>query len=67
MVWLTVYKKVFSPLFYSLGFRCRFEPSCSEYFQQATQKYGPFRGSVKGMWRILRCNSFNPHFGYDPV
>ena len=35
---------------------CRFEPSCSEYFIQAVNKYGPLRGACKGAWRICRCN-----------
>jgi putative membrane protein insertion efficiency factor len=44
---------------------CKFEPSCSEYFIQAVQKYGPFRGGCRGVWRICRCNPWN-HGGYDP-
>ena len=44
---------------------CRFHPSCSDYFIQAVQKYGPLRGSAKGMWRICRCNPWN-RGGYDP-
>jgi putative membrane protein insertion efficiency factor len=44
---------------------CRFEPSCSEYFIQAVQKYGPLRGACKGAWRICRCNPFC-HGGFDP-
>jgi len=48
-----------------LGNHCRFEPSCSNYFIQAVEKYGPIVGSWKGALRILRCN---PCFrgGYDP-
>ena len=44
---------------------CRFEPSCSEYFIQAVQKYGPLRGACKGAWRICRCNPFC-RGGIDP-
>jgi len=44
---------------------CRFHPSCSDYFIQAVEKYGPLRGSAKGMWRICRCNPWN-RGGYDP-
>ena len=44
---------------------CRFEPSCSQYFFEAVQKYGPLKGTLKGIWRILRCNPWNPG-GYDP-
>jgi hypothetical protein len=45
---------------------CRFYPSCSHYGYQAIYKYGAFKGSVMAVWRILRCNPFNPG-GYDPV
>jgi putative membrane protein insertion efficiency factor len=44
---------------------CRFEPSCSEYFIQAVNKYGPLRGACKGSWRICRCNPFTQG-GFDP-
>jgi putative membrane protein insertion efficiency factor len=44
---------------------CRFEPSCSEYFIQAVNKYGPLRGGCKGVWRICRCNPFSQG-GFDP-
>ena len=45
---------------------CRFYPSCSHYGYQAVYKYGAFRGSAMAVWRVLRCNPFNPG-GYDPV
>lgn len=44
---------------------CRFHPSCSEYFIEAVNKYGPVRGACKGAWRICRCNPWN-RGGYDP-
>jgi putative membrane protein insertion efficiency factor len=44
---------------------CRFEPSCSEFFILAVQKYGPLRGACKGAWRICRCNPFCQG-GFDP-
>jgi putative membrane protein insertion efficiency factor len=44
---------------------CRFQPSCSEYFILAVHKYGPLRGACKGVYRICRCNPWNPG-GYDP-
>jgi uncharacterized protein len=46
-------------------FRCPFQPSCSVYFTQAVHKHGPLRGTVKGIWRICRCNPWNQG-GYDP-
>ncbi len=35
---------------------CRFYPSCSQYAVLAIEKYGVFRGSIKAILRILRCN-----------
>ncbi|MCX6346630.1 MAG: membrane protein insertion efficiency factor YidD [Actinobacteria bacterium] len=57
------YKKVISPL---LPPSCRFYPSCSTYAMQALEKYGIIKGSIKAIYRILRCNPFNKG-GYDPV
>ncbi len=45
---------------------CRFYPSCSHYGYQAIYKYGVIKGSLMAIWRVLRCNPFNPG-GYDPV
>ncbi|MEJ5239673.1 MAG: membrane protein insertion efficiency factor YidD [Anaerolineales bacterium] len=45
---------------------CRFYPTCSHYGYQAIYKYGAIKGSLMAIWRVLRCNPFNPG-GYDPV
>lgn len=45
---------------------CRFRPTCSEYAAQAIEKYGFIKGTLLGIWRILRCNPFNPG-GDDPL
>ncbi|HPL57959.1 MAG TPA: membrane protein insertion efficiency factor YidD [Flexilinea sp.] len=45
---------------------CRFYPSCSHYAYQAIYKYGAFKGVPMAIWRVLRCNPFNPG-GFDPV
>ncbi len=58
------YRLFISPLM--LPGKCRFTPTCSEYFMQAVEKYGPFRGSWLGIKRILRCNPFHKG-GYDPL
>ena len=50
------YQAAISPM---LGPNCQFRPTCSEYFILAVKKYGPLRGSLKGAWRILRCNPFS--------
>jgi putative membrane protein insertion efficiency factor len=57
-----LYQWLISPL---LGQRCRFYPSCSEYFIGAVRKYGAISGSLRGIWRICRCHPFHPG-GYDP-
>jgi len=62
IAFVRLYQIFLSPL---LGRQCRFHPSCSNYFIQAVQKYGPLRGSIRGLWRICRCNPFNPG-GEDP-
>ena len=45
---------------------CRFYPTCSHYGYQAIYKYGAIKGGWMAIWRVLRCNPFNPG-GYDPV
>lgn len=45
---------------------CRFYPSCSHYGYQAVYRHGLVKGGALAVWRILRCNPFNPG-GYDPV
>ena len=57
------YQVAISPL---LGPRCRFYPTCSCYAQQAITAHGPARGLGLAVWRILRCNPFNPG-GVDEV
>lgn len=34
---------------------CRFEPSCSSYMIMCLQKFGAYRGLVRGLKRIYRC------------
>jgi putative membrane protein insertion efficiency factor len=48
-----------------IGPRCRFQPTCSQYFIEAVQKYGAFRGSWRGLCRIGRCHPWGGS-GYDP-
>jgi hypothetical protein len=57
------YQLALSPL---LGGRCRFHPSCSQYFIDAVRKYGAVRGTLRGLWRVARCHPFHPG-GYDPA
>ncbi len=45
---------------------CRYKPSCSEYFIEALQVHGVWKGSWLGVKRILRCHPWGGA-GYDPV
>ena len=58
-----LYQQTLSPL---LGRQCRFVPTCSEYFIEAVARRGALRGSLLGLWRLLRCNPLG-RGGYDPV
>jgi len=58
-----LYQVLFSPL---LGGRCRYVPTCSEYFIEAVRQRGVIVGALKGLWRILRCHPW-ARGGYDPV
>jgi putative membrane protein insertion efficiency factor len=60
---IRLYQKCLSPIF---GRHCRFTPTCSEYMIDAIKAKGLLKGVCLGIWRILRCNPFNPG-GYDPV
>jgi uncharacterized protein len=52
-----IYQWTLSPL---IGRQCRFEPTCSNYFIGAVQKYGAVRGSWRGVKRIGKCHPFHP-------
>jgi hypothetical protein len=54
------YQAFASPVLAKTGVRCRFQPTCSHYAEQAVQKYGVFEGSVKAGRRLLRCTPFTP-------
>ncbi len=60
---IRLYRRVLSP---ALPRRCKYEPSCSAYAEQAIGEYGILRGLVLAGWRLLRCNPWS-HGGFDPV
>lgn len=45
---------------------CRYLPTCSSYAIEAIERRGIIVGSLKALWRLLRCNPLFPG-GYDPV
>ena len=61
---IRLYQKIISPAL--PPDTCRFYPSCSHYGYQAIYKHGIIKGGWMAVWRVLRCNPFNPG-GYDPV
>ena len=64
LVFIRLYQKTISRVLPSNT--CRFYPSCSHYGYQAVYKYGVLKGGLMAVWRVLRCNPFNPG-GVDPV
>jgi putative membrane protein insertion efficiency factor len=61
---IRLYQKLISPALPTNT--CRFYPTCSHYGYQAIYKHGAIKGTLMAIWRVLRCNPFNPG-GYDPV
>ena len=60
---IRVYRLTLSPI---IGNQCRFLPTCSQYMLDAVDKYGPYRGFLKGLRRISRCHPLGGS-GYDPA
>jgi putative membrane protein insertion efficiency factor len=60
---IALYQRLLSPL---LGSRCRFHPNCSEYARISVARFGPARGGVLAIWRLLRCQPFSEG-GIDEV
>jgi putative membrane protein insertion efficiency factor len=60
-----VYRAVASPLVpQTIGGRCKYHPSCSQYALDALREFGFFRGGFLAAWRLLRCNPWS-HGGVD--
>ena len=60
---IRAYQLLIAPI---LGSSCRYYPSCSHYAAEAVARHGPWRGSVLGLRRVLRCHPWGGS-GYDPV
>ena len=64
---IDVYRARVSPVLGRSGvIRCRFQPTCSHYGEGAIRKYGAVKGSLRTLWRILRCGPWTPAGTYDP-
>lgn len=62
---IRIYQNFISQL---LGnYKCRFNPSCSEYMIEAIEKKGLITGLFLGTKRILSCHPFSKKNGFDPV
>ncbi len=60
---IKLYQELISPFLPSC---CRFYPTCSQYASEAIERFGPFKGGILILWRLLRCQPFS-RGGYDPV
>ncbi|MFH1247107.1 MAG: membrane protein insertion efficiency factor YidD, partial [Candidatus Micrarchaeota archaeon] len=60
-----VHQKRLSPRFNNMGSKCRFYPSCSNYALMAIEKYGFYKGWIKAISRIWRCNPWNNNTHID--
>jgi hypothetical protein len=58
-----LFNSVFAGLFPASN--CRFTPTCSVYCETALHQYGFLKGSLKCIWRLLRCQPLS-RGGYDP-
>ena len=58
---INFHQKVTSPKLNNLNFKCRYEPSCSEYGKLAIIKYGAIKCGWKSIARISKCNPHNHH------
>ncbi|MCY3998568.1 MAG: membrane protein insertion efficiency factor YidD [Flavobacteriaceae bacterium] len=57
------YQRLISPLFPP---KCRFQPTCSAYSLEAFRKYGPIKGFILTVKRLLKCHPWGG-CGHDPV
>jgi len=62
-VLIRAYQLSFSAIF---GRQCRYIPSCSEYADEAIERYGVWAGGWIGVSRMCRCHPWGGD-GLDPV
>ncbi len=64
---IKIYKIFVSPF---LGPKCRYLPTCSEYFIDSLNEYGLIKGIINGTKRIFSCHPIRflgGGEGFDPV
>ena len=61
IVFLNIYIIKFYQYFISpvLGSRCRYLPTCSEYYIESLKTHGIYKGSILSLKRIVSCHPFN--------
>ena len=52
---IKIYQYLLSPM---LGNKCRYLPSCSEYYIESLKTHGLLKGSYLGIKRIMSCHPF---------
>ncbi len=63
IILIKLYQWLISPL---LPNNCRHVPTCSQYVVESIWIWGPFKGALLGIKRLLRCYPWGT-CGYDPV
>ena len=67
IIFIKFYQLIVSPL---LGNKCRYLPTCSEYFIDSLKEFGFFKGCILGTKRILSCHPIKVlggGEGFDPI
>jgi putative membrane protein insertion efficiency factor len=66
LIYIVKFYQIFLSLFLGRN-KCRFYPTCSNYFIESVKKKGCIIGIYYALIRIAKCNPFSRKFGYDPV
>ena len=65
LLFVRAYRLLLSPIVpQTIGGRCKYHPSCSQYALDALREFGFWRGAILAAWRLLRCHPWS-HGGVD--
>jgi len=53
------YQITIVPYLKKIGYRCIFQPTCSEYATNCLRKYNLFKANILIIYRLLSCNPIN--------